>query len=406
MKKNKFITIVAAASMLSACYDSDTIKSDAQEQQAEQTLTFSAFADKVTKGSNSTALQDFYPVFSVYGWKTVKTDNGTDNQSVFSNTPNEFFNEDKSGDVVYASEGKKPSVEWVLPSSIGTGDPKKGYWYYEDVRYWDKMATSYQFFAIAPYATDGTKIYNVSDDDKNFTIATPTDKYDISTEKNLAQVPQSALTYSGYNKDFMIAEKKVVTPDGTTVNSDVQLVFHHILTKLNVQIKKDPDYKGQQELKVNILKIANLKKTGYFKYNGNTTSDGMTNNGWTTDGKYDINITTPYSLTATTNYNEYYWVENLIFPQSAQKKAAGAQPTAQDLTDIYLYIQYQIGDEVFNAYYDFADIWDSTLAINEEYEFKQGSQYNLTLTVGPKPIHFDAEVFEWTTENAGSVTID
>ena len=257
-----------------------------------------------------------------------------------------------------------------------------------------------------PYATDGTKIYNVSDDDKNFTIATPTDKYDISTEKNLAQVPQSALTYSGYNKDFMIAEKKVVTPDGTTVNSDVQLVFHHILTKLNVQIKKDPDYKGQQELKVNILKIANLNKTGYFEYNGNTTIDGMTNNGWTTDGEYDINITTPYSLTATTNYNEYYWVENLIFPQSAKKKAAGAQPTAQDLTDIYLYIQYQIGDEVFNAYYDFADIWDSTLAINGEYEFKQGSQYNLTLTVGPKPIHFDAEVFEWTTENAGSVTID
>ena len=142
MKKNKLITIVAAATMLAACYDYDTIKSDAQEQQAEQTLTFSAFADKVTKGSNSTALQDFYPVFSVYGWKTVKTDNGTDNQSVFSNTPNEFFNEDKSGDVVYASEGKKPSVEWVLPSSIGTGDPKKGYWYYEDVRYWDKMATA------------------------------------------------------------------------------------------------------------------------------------------------------------------------------------------------------------------------------------------------------------------------
>jgi hypothetical protein len=199
----------------------------------------------------------------------------------------------------------------------------------------------------------------------------------------------------------MIADKKTVTPTTAVTSADVQLVFHHILTKLNVKIKKDEDYKGKQELKVNELKIANLAKEGYFVYNTD-----MTTKGWTTSDKYDIDITTAYSLTETTNYDGCYWIENLIFPQTATKKAAGAQPTATDLTDIYLYIQYQIGDEVFNAYYDFADIWNSTLAIDGKFEFKQGSQYDLTLTIGPKPIHFDAKVYQWTTEIAGNVTID
>lgn len=403
--KKSYLIIAAAAALLTSCYGSDTVQGAADEQQAEQTLSFSAYADKVTRGSNSNKLNDFYTVFGVYGWKTVANTagTGTEEQPVFENTPNEYFTTKASGKVVYDADGEDPEVEWSFANMYPA-------WYYESIRYWDKMATSYQFFAIAPYEANPT--YTVKAGDKNIAIASTSAPYDIETEKNLAMttatpaVPQANLIYSGFNKDYMIAEKKVVTPTGAVTAQDVQLIFHHILSKLNVQIKKDPDYKGQQELKVNILKIANLKKTGYFEYKGSNATDGMAVNGWTTNGKYDINITTPYSLTATTNYNEYYWVENLIFPQSAQKKAAGAQPTAKDLSDIYLYIQYQIGDEVYNAYYDFADIWDSTLAIDGKFEFKQGSQYNLTLTVGPKPIHFDAEVFEWTTENAGSVTID
>lgn len=458
MKKSLLI-ISTVVVLFTACSDNDTFKSAVQEQQAEQPLSFSAFADKVTKGTNSTALNDFYTVFGVYGWKTVN--GAVVSDPVFSNTPNEYFTADEGGSKVYNTSGK-PSVEWAIPDNIGTGEGKKGYWYYENVRYWDKMASEYQFFAIAPYDDATTPVYSVTaiapdatdaQKNNNFSIYNSESKYDISKEYNLARTdltanpvsetatPKAELTFSGFKKDFMIADKKTVKPLGTVTTTDVQLVFHHILTKLNVKIQKDSNYKGQQILKVNELKIANLAKEGYYEYNTN-----MTTNGWTKNAKYDIDINTEYALAnAQTNYSGNYWIETLIFPQTTNCKAAGAQPTANDLTDLYLYIQYQIGDEEYNVYYDLAYVFDNTTApiaatyytaaeaaaYNEEhnlvsgdegfksendektpavagkdFEFKPGSQYNLTLTVGPAPIHFDAEVNEWTTYDAGEVAVN
>lgn len=436
--KKSYLMILAAVALFASCYESDTFKGAAQEQKADQPLSFTAYADKVTKAGNSTALQDFYTVFGVYGWKTVaKTDgSGQENQSVFENVPNEYFATDAKGNVVYNGEGDKPSKEWGLP------EPFKGAWYYKDVRYWDKMATSYQFFAIAPYDEAATPVYtvtpsapNATDAQKNnnFSIYSESNKYDISTEYNLArtnlaatpvseaEAPNGELTYSGFKKDFMIAEKKFATPKGTVTTSDVQLVFHHILTKLNVKIQKSENYKAQQQvLKVNKLEVANLAKEGYYVYNTN-----MTTKGWTTSGTYPINIDTKYPLAnAETNYDKKYWIETLIFPQTTTCMAAGAQPTADGLNGIYLYIQYQIGDEVYNAYYDLAYVFDPTTApvaavlytaedeevINQEknvedvktpavpgknFEFKQGSQYNLTMIVGPDPIYFEATVSAW-----------
>ena len=185
--KKSYLIIAVTAALFTACAENDTFKSVAQEPKADQPLAFTAYADKVTRGTNSTALQDFYTVFSVYGWKTVaKTDgSGTENQSVFENVPNEYFIADEGGTTVYKTSGK-PGDEWVVPNNIGTGEGKKGYWYYENIRYWDKMATEYQFFAIAPY--ESTPTYSVNPGDANIAIATSASPYDISTEENLALV--------------------------------------------------------------------------------------------------------------------------------------------------------------------------------------------------------------------------
>lgn len=436
--KKSYLMILAAVSLFASCYESDTFKGAAQEVQADQPLSFTAYADKVTKAGNSTALNDFYTAFGVYGWKTV---NGTVvSDPVFSNIPNEYFTEDKGGSIVYKTSGK-PSTEWTVPDNIGVGEGKKGYWYYENVRYWDKMASQYQFFAIAPF--ESTPTYTVSAGDANISIAT----YDISGENNLALVddgnsnliPQANLAYTGFKKDYMIADKLTPTPKGTVTTQDVQLVFHHILTKLNVKVKKSDLYKGSQVLKVSELKIENLKKEANFEYTTNMTTDGWKN-------KADIrtiDINTPYALAngatetpAMTDYPDNYWIETLIFPQTTTCMAAGAQPTPLELTGMYLYIQYMIGNETFNAYYDLAYVFDPTTApvaatyytaaeaaaYNEandlssgdegfavengvktqaqpgkDFEFKQGSQYNLIITVGPEPIHFDARVIEWDT---------
>jgi hypothetical protein len=386
--------IAAAAALFAACSNTDTFKDSVNESKDVKVLSFSAFADKATKADDSNNLKDFYKVFAVYGWKTVNS-TIVDNP-VFENTPNEYFASDAKGSVVYDGTDETPSKEWALT------DPFNGGWFYENLRYWDKLADSYQFFAIAPY--EASPKYDVSADDNNFSIYTDGDKYDISDEYNLARTvfgntittdnaPKSELTYFGFKKDYMIADKSEVT--ATNYASDVTLTFHHILTKLNVNIKKSDTYKGQQNLKINKLEIGNLDKEGYFVYN----TSGMTSKGWTSDDKArTITIGTSYSLANDPNNNNYdgnYWIETLMFPQVATCKSVNAQADNTGLSDIYLYIEYQIGDEVFKAWYDFAHIWNKNLEVNGTYEFLQGNQYTLTLTVGPEPIHFAPTVTKW-----------
>lgn len=437
--KKSYLMIAAAAALLVACSDNDTYKSAVQEEQMEQPLSFSAYADKVTKGENSTALKDFYTEFGVYGWKTVKKIDDpttTEPKSVFENEPNEYFAQDKNGNTVYDGTDEKPSIEWRFPNSFEAG------WYYENIRYWDKMATEYQFFAIAPY--ESTPTYSVNPGDANIAIASSTDKYDIEGENNLALVaddnnnliPQTALAYSGFKKDYMIAEKKVVAPKGVVTTQDVQLVFHHILTKLNVKVKKSDNYNGNQILKVNELKITNLTKESNFEF-----TTGMKTNGWKNkSGVRTIDINTPYALDngataspAMTDYPDNYWIETLMFPQVTTCKAAGAQPTNEGLDGIYLYVQYQIGSELFNAYYDLAYVFDQTTApqtiyytatdqevVNgdktvddikdvipgTDFIFAQGSQYNLTLIIGPEPIHFETSVTAWDDQTVVELPVD
>lgn len=373
--------IAAAAALLTACSDTDTIK-ESIEDNNPQPFTFSAYADKVTKGTNSSNLQDFYTVFGVYGFKNVTRNSVATDETVFENVPNEFFATDAQGSTVYKTAGTKPSDEWAFTANS---------WYYENVRYWDKMANSYSFFAIAPYEATPAPALDVKATYDNIKIGTSSSKYDISTEKNLAiaetpnAVPQAALTYSGFSKDYMLAAKN------SARTSDVTLVFNHILAKLNVKIVKADTYKGKQELKVNELKIAGLAKEGYYEYNTNFTTDS-----WHATGTYDRDITADYSLTAQTNYSGCYWLETLMFPQTTTCSILGAQSTATAMNDMYLYIKYQIGSETYEAYYDFAAIWiGNAAAVNDEFSFAQGSEYTLTLTVGPDPIHFAAQVTQW-----------
>ena len=409
--------IAVAAALFTAC-SNEAIVDKTAEKTPDQPFTFSAYANKVTKaGSNSAKLQDFYTVFGVYGYKNVKRNVVEEtvssiqdvDEAVFTNTPNEYFATDEAGSTVYTSG--KPSDEWTFSAG----------WYYENVRYWDKMANSYTFFAIAPYEATPSPALSVEASFDNIKIGSSSAKYDISTEKNLAiagtpAVPQADLSYSGFNKDYMLAAKN------NSRTSDVVLEFHHILAKLNVKILLSDTYKGKQELKINELKIDGLAKQGYFVYN----TDFVTK-GWTTNDTYARDIAADYSLTAETNYSENYWIETLMFPQVANCKAGGAQPSAADLEDMYIYIKYQIGSEVYEAYYDLAYVFDNTKApvpavlyteededipegkevgdVKEDaipggnYEFKQGSEYTLTLTVGPEPIHFDAKVTPWADQD-------
>lgn len=379
--KKSYLIFAAAATLFAACSSNDTIKNDLNDAVQEKSIGFAAYSSKTTKADevDSNELHKFYGTFDVYGWKTVNSVNS----SVFSHVPVGHFGSDAAGSsqtpttVVYSAG--KPSDEWAVPI---------GGWYYENVRYWDKVATAYEFFAIAPYELNPDPALTVSVGADNINIGSSSAKYDISTEKNLALDagnPTQYKKYFGFTKDYMLAEKS------TTKNALVAFNFHHILTKFNVKITKQDTYTGSQDLKVNAIKIAKLKKDGYFVYTSN-----MTTNGWTTDGTYyNVQVTGDHSLTATpTNYNGYYWIQTLIFPQTITCAKTEVQSNDTGLNQ-YLYVKYSIGSEVFEAYYDLARVFSNTLAVGETYSFAQGSEYTLNIKIGPDPIIFDAEVTTW-----------
>ena len=380
--KKSYLMIAAAAVLFAACSSNDLINDGPDNaQEKDSAIGFAAYSSKTTRADedNSTYLHHFYGTFDVYGWKTVNSSPSP----VFNHVPVGYFGTNNTGanqtppTVVYESSGK-PGDEWGTPFSAG--------WYYENVRYWDKVATAYQFFAIAPYEAVPSPALTVAAGADNIKIGDSGAKYDISTEKNLAIVSSKPIAdkkYFGFTKDYMLAEKS------TTQNAKVTFNFHHILTKFNVKITKQDTYTGSQALVVKDIKIANLAKNGYFEYSSN-----MTTNGWTTDGTYALQVTEDCSLNETTNYSGCYWIQTLIFPQTITCAKTEVQSNDTGLNQ-YLYIKYSIGSEVFEAYYDLAYVFNNMLSTGETYSFAQGSEYTLNLKVGPAPIIFDAQVTAW-----------
>ena len=390
MRVSKIMVLVAGAAIAVSCSDTIKINNEVPQPNQNEKIGFVTYSEKATRADqdNSVNLYDFYKAFDVYAWKTA---NGTV-QEVFNHDAVEYFTKDTAGTYVYTTS--KPSVEWG-----NINDTQYRGWFYKDIRYWDKLATKYNFYAIAPYEKVPSPALTIQDDAANINIGSATDLYKVSTEKNLAK--DSTLTkdrkYYGFNKDYMLADKS------NTRNERVTLNFHHILTKFNVKITLTSAYKGTQTFTIKNLTIAGLEDEGYFEYN-----TAMTKNGWTTkDGStYNLTDTTDYILknvpanvADTTEYSGYYWFQTLIFPQTLTCDTVGAQTTAP--ASKYLYIEYNIGNEPFKAYYDLAYVFGCTQETTDnkdKYELKQGSEYTINIKVGPDPIVFDANASAWADD--------
>ena len=427
MRKQYMMVLVAGAAIVASCSDTTKLNTEVRQNTQTEKIGFVTYTEKVTRAneSNSVNLSDFYKAFDIYAWKTANNQV----QSVFSHDPVEYFDSNStSGTYVYKTDFSKLSKEWG--DNWATNTSYKN-WFYEDVRYWDKLATNYNFYAIAPYEETPAPALTINNGDANIKIGDTNDLYKVSEEKNLAINPTitNEKKYFGFTKDYMLAEKV------NTKFQTVTLNFHHILTKLNVKITLTDAYKGTQPFTIKDLKIVGLEDEAYFVYN-----TSMTTNGWTTKAgsKYNLEITTDYILKNVpanvedkTEYSGYYWIQTLIFPQTLTCTAEGAQITAP--TGKYLYIEYNIGNEPFKAYYDLAYVFDNTLecvkdavlftAEDQEvidgqkqvgdvkvpavttpgtYDLAQGSEYTINIKVGPEPIIFEANASGW----ADDVTIN
>lgn len=381
MKKNYFM-IAAAATLFAACAETDVIN-DVNVENAPQAIGFETFANKVTRAEgDATSLDAHHTSFNVWASKKIIDSY----KQVYSTTT--------PGRVTYSN-------------NVWTASPLK---------YWDKTATEYYFYAASPV---GIWTYeNATEDD--YSTGYLTLDYTLSGT-NLANGTSDVLVGTwlnneGADKDLMVAIPTSEDRDFFAGENDpeaVDLTFIHILSKLNISVQKEDKVELENvTITLKRLDVVDLYCDGDFTGTdlGTAISNGGVITHWT-------NQSSKYDLAAGIDNNglvlgdKVYTHEYLIMPQS-QDKADGITNNANAPTNdaAYLHIVYTVsgteGDsEEFEAYYGLADVLAT--ANEPAFNFNEGWQNTLNITISPDIIAFDVEESVWDSPaNSGSATID
>ena len=387
--------IAATALVFAGCAEESLLDKTVNEA-ANKPIGFDAFANKATKAmtNNKSDLNFFYDAFKVSGWKY--TDGW---KVVFNKETNEYFDNDTQGDYVYATAPAKPSDEWASAANLATTPA----WYYEDVRYWDKFATKYQFGAFAPItaAANVAITYNNSADDCTITMASSESKFTVEST-NLMATPSTTLAYTGFTTDFMTAVAH------TNGSSPVTLTFTHELAKFDIKLALNSSVKTSQPVVVNEIKLHNLNGSSYYDSSKET---GVANflTGWNTPtgevtvyevngpgnatNGYQLNLDIDDQTDGDQNYDGYYVFESLMIPQTIQEATNESQ--LDELDEACIYVKYSIGSEEFVGYYALANMFIDPNSGDTSFDLAGGNEYILTITVGPAPIYFTPTVTPW-----------
>jgi len=386
MKKNLFFAALAAIAFASCANDDllvDNVTTPNEETGVE--IGFDTYAETQTRAENSDAtnknsLSTYHTSFDVWGYKNgVAAGNGVD---VFVKVP-----------VTYSSSA----------------------WGYTTKRYWDKSASGYDFYAAAPandaWTFDKTS-RKLSYDNYSLTGAT------IDASATIDNAAKFAT-----DVDLMISTD--VNNYNTYTSTAVDLNFNHILSRLNIGVKKNEDLAA--EVKLTSVKVYNMKSNGKFDEGASLGTDVLANGtvkrwGAATNTATTFTSGVGYSTETTITKDVNYVYQALCIPQTIGEetvnlngKASAAEGTegqagyvaavnaVSDTSKPYLVIEYTLDGEAFKYYYNLADVFNGTTG--GDVNFCEGWQNNLTITISPAEINFDAKVYEWTTKNTGTVTV-
>ena len=382
MKKN-YLFLAAAATMFTACVQSDLVSEIPQE--TPQAIEFETFANKATRATENSDesyiendLNNHHTNFIVWGYKNI--------------TNNKVFN----GVTVSYNNGWDYATESV------------------DKVYWDKTATRYDFYAAAPATTSFWTLNNNNTENNNTDDYITTAQFVVASHNAASYQATTDATTSFENKgvtDLMIAaenylEKKV----GDVPANPVDLNFIHILSRLNVTVKASID-----NVTVKNITVGNIKSTGSFNESVSSGDDLVAGDysRWTlvTEQSEGVTVTPIQQITAVSaaiNGGKLYkpYIEALVIPQSA-----GVETVLLNSTDFstykqpYLYISYDINDENYTQAFNLADVFKGTATTATAVAFNEGWQNTLNIIINPGTIEFEANVAAWDDNKTNTETI-
>ena len=369
MRIEKILNLIAAGIVLMGCSSDPEL--DVQKQETgEQPIAFFSYAQKATRGENSKTsqsqnLEAYHTTLAVYGYKYIL---GVEQDPVFDNVKLEYID------------------------SLGTGD---GAWEYSPMRYWDKTADGgYNFYAAAPYSVAEDAQYDWAWDaeTKKFSLT------DFSVTSNTI-APTSVINNGAVfdtDTDLMISTDIIGYNDFTA--NKVNLEFNHILTRINIGMKKDVAM-SDDEVVLKEITICNTFCQGSYdesKDEGASLQAGSVAR-WNELGKLQTTgVGYNKTTTITTSYNYVY--QALFIPQRVAYVPCqlNGQGLNQDSAP-YLHVVYTINGETFSSYYNLADIFNGDS--EDDFNFNEGWQNTLNININPSAsrINFDATTYEWAT---------
>ena len=400
--RKSYLILAAVATILASCAENSKINNDLRSDETKTVIGFSSYSEKATRSVDSpTDLEYYHNTFAVFATKAVTIDSQTEIQNVF-------------GEEADATAPVDGTTCTYVDGSATNPLFYDSNWKYTNERFWDTRAI-YDFIAYAPAAAPIKFQYSAADarvkaDGNKFVSDGAVTLYGQNLQDGSkgtdAEIVKGFTSSDATNKkdiDIMVSAL-VADQDGrdyvrTQPRQDINLVFHHILSKLNIRIAKD---KFLDNVKINIksIELGGLKHVGTFgdenKVNKWNAADRETNSeyaltfnkdntesNWTELPKYDYsNDVLKYK----------YFVESIVMPQ--------VLPETCNLT-----VKYEIisGSDTNNPH---TERYTSTTNISDSNiftDFVEGYNYTLSVVIRPNVITFDASAAAWDTEGA---TID
>ena len=372
--KRIWFAIVAIA-LLTGCMHDETLSPIPEME--EQTIGFATGTNAVTRGEekgadNSSAnekygLKNYHDNFSVWGYK-------------FANS----------------------SFWTVFEKQLVTWDGSV--WDYTPHRYWDKTVKYYNFYACAPadgWTVSNSEVTSMKEETRlmfSYTGYTADGKSLPQSTTNPTSSEKSLFgtDISENNADLMIAHD-ALRQNENRLNNAVSFEFDHILSRLNIALKKSDELKSAEGVVVKLteLKIVNLMNKGNFNEDltapdPDLTVDELkagTNKRWTantpntagigvtfdSDGKETDNTYFGTATPTNTIDDDYLYVyQGLVVPQKINYKAYNIRGTDTTMDEAYLKIVYTIDGEVFTRYYNLAEVFSH---VNDPYTVNGRTAY-------------------------------
>ena len=291
------------------------------------------------------------------------------------------------------------------------------------IRFWDKSATKYEFYAAAPYAENmWTFTAPTNNDQDNGILGTTSTLVGTNLQLSAPSKDLQNTFKAGSDIDKMIADPCHWTAIGTVVD----LHFNHILSKLNISIKKAESLKDWK-VTLKSFNVYNLKATGTFSESTAASTSGTTvrwaipNNSGAVTYTSIQNWEIANGIGVDNNADYKFIIESLVIPQNANYEALALDGKARTTPSTinaastssapYFVIEYTLQNdensdddfddeddfsEDYKAYYNLAAAFGMDGSTNKTaIPFNEGWQNTLNILINPDAIEFTADVYQW-----------